>query len=63
MNGYLLHFLQNPDSLICRILGLYSFARCQKKELYHTLVMRSVSSIPRKYILRTYDMKVSSQLH
>ena len=48
--------------MICKLVGVFSFSRCSKKELYHVLVMKSVSSVPRKYVLSTYDMKVKVKI-
>ncbi|CAK79462.1 unnamed protein product (macronuclear) [Paramecium tetraurelia] len=51
----------NPESLLNKIYGMYTFERVEKSEAkIHFLIMKNLSlGIPRNYILRIYDLKGS----
>ncbi|CAD8088028.1 unnamed protein product [Paramecium sonneborni] len=51
----------NPQSLLNKIYGLYTFERFEKSEAkVHFLIMKNLSlGIPKNYIYRTYDLKGS----
>lgn len=54
------HLHKYPQSRIAKILGVYTFRRHNNTEPIHLMVMRNVASIPREFIVRTYDMKVKN---
>ena len=52
------HFGKNPDSMISKIYGVFTFSRGDKTE--HILLMRNIQCCPSKFKLRTYDLKGST---
>ena len=57
IDTYLLHFLENPDSLIVRIFGIYTL-KIANQDDYHLIIQPNLVSLSMKYITRTYDLKV-----
>ena len=57
IDTYLLHFLENPDSLIVRIFGIYTLKIANQYD-YHLIIQPNLVSLSMKYITRTYDLKV-----
>ncbi|CAD8166969.1 unnamed protein product [Paramecium pentaurelia] len=51
----------NPESLLNKIYGMYTFERVEKSEAkVHFLIMKNLSlGVPKNQILRTYDLKGS----
>ena len=58
--SYVAHFEESPHSLIAKYYGVFTLSRENIYEQEHFVVMRNVSGMPSKYILRVYDMKGST---
>lgn len=56
IKDYYIYLKENPDSLITRILGIYTFERNEK---YHICLMRNIANCDSKFKLATYDLKGS----
>ncbi|KAL4499043.1 hypothetical protein ABPG72_016945 [Tetrahymena utriculariae] len=58
--SYVEYMNQNQTSMISKIYGMYSFEAIKgDNQRINLLVMKNILSIPREYILRTYDLKGS----
>lgn len=57
---YLQHLEQNPESLITRIYGVFSYRREFEVNSKHFLLMRNAAGVPPIYIARKYDLKGST---
>ena len=61
LKEYYRYFEKNKDSLIAKIYGIYTFERKDvKDQKFSILLMRNIAAVPRKYVLRTYDLKGST---
>ena len=61
LKDYYRYFEKNKDSLIAKIYGIYTFERKDvKDQKFSILLMRNIAAVPRKYVLRTYDLKGST---
>jgi len=59
--AYTKHVIENPDSLISKIYGIFTFERNDiSGSKTHILLMRNIASCPGEYIERTFDLKGSS---
>ena len=56
--AYLKHIRNNPDTLLCRLLGLYTLQDTVKGESYHFVTMASVFDTDLR-IHERFDLKVS----
>jgi len=58
--SYLEHFEANPDSIIAKIYGVFTFQVRSLNERYHLILMRNINGIPSNYVRRKYDLKGST---
>ncbi|EGR32350.1 phosphatidylinositol-4-phosphate 5-kinase family protein, putative [Ichthyophthirius multifiliis] len=57
---YVTYLNENQTSMITKIYGLYSFQVIKgSSQMVHLLVMKNILTMPKQYILRTYDLKGS----
>jgi len=56
---YVRHFSENPNSLIAKIYGIFTFERFEPYEKYNLILMKNVSGYPSSFIERKYDLKGS----
>jgi len=56
---YVKHFQENPNSLIAKIYGIFTFERFDPYEKYNLILMKNVSGFPSNYVERKYDLKGS----
>ena len=54
------HFKSNPNSLIAKIYGAFTFERLKPYEKYNLIIMKNVSGLPSHCIERKYDLKGST---
>lgn len=54
------HFKENPNSLIAKIFGVFTFERFNPYEQYHLLLMKNVCGYQSKFVERKYDLKGST---
>lgn len=54
------HYETNPNSLIAKIYGLFTFEKENAGSQLHFIIMENISLVPNKYILRRYDLKGST---
>jgi len=54
------HFKENPNSMIAKIFGVFTFERFEPYEQYHLLLMKNVCGYQSKYVERKYDLKGST---
>jgi len=57
---YVKHFKENPNSLIAKIFGVFTFERFNPYEQYHLLLMKNVCGYQSKFVERKYDLKGST---
>lgn len=61
LRDYYRYFEKNKDSMIAKIYGVYTFERKDVKDQSITIMlMRNIAAVPRKYVLRSYDLKGST---
>ena len=61
LKDYYRYFKTNKDSLIAKIYGIYTFERTDiKDQRTSILLMRNIAACPKKYVIRTYDLKGST---
>jgi len=58
--AYLEHFKSNPDSVIAKIYGVFTFEARSPNEKYHLILMRNINGMPSIYVKRKYDLKGST---
>lgn len=54
------HFLTYPDTLIAKPLGMFKIENKEVNQSYYILLMKNNAGCPREHVLRTYDMKGST---
>jgi len=59
LEKYEQHFKENPDSLIAKLYGAYTFASTEIGEKFNLIIMKNLNGIPSKYVEKAYDMKGS----
>lgn len=59
LENYTTHLRKNPNSLIAKIYGLFTYENSDLNQKFNLIVMKNVSGFSRKYIRRTYDIKGS----
>lgn len=61
LKDYYRYFKKHHDSMIAKIYGIYTFERRDiKDQTTSILLMRNIAACPKKYVLRTYDLKGST---
>jgi len=58
--AYLEHFKANPDSVIAKIYGVFTFEARSPNEKYHLILMKNINGLPSIYVKRKYDLKGST---
>jgi len=58
--AYLQHFKANPDSIIAKIYGVFTFQARSPNERYHLILMRNINGMPSTFVKRKYDLKGST---
>ncbi len=59
LKNYYTHFLNNKQSLITKIYGLYKFEDLDNNPII-LILMRNIANCPDNYIFRKYDIKGST---
>ena len=59
LNEYVSYITKNPNSLLCRIYGMYTITVCKEREIL-VIVMRNVIGEFKNNIIAQYDLKGSS---
>ena len=59
LNEYLLYLKSNPESLLVKIYGIYTFVTSEggNSKQIHLMVMRNITQCPSKFIERRFDLK------
>ncbi len=53
------HYKKNPNSLLAKIYGLFTFTGYEIQRTYHLILMKNILGCEKKQIIRTYDLKGS----
>ncbi len=51
--------MRNPDSILAKIYGLFTFKGDEMQRTYHLILMKNMLACSTSQILRTYDLKGS----
>jgi hypothetical protein len=54
------YYISNPNSLLTKIYGLFTFRGKQMQRTYHVILMKNIIGCNRDNVVRLYDMKGSS---
>lgn len=60
LEKYEQHFKENPDSLIAKLYGAYTFASTEIGEKFNLIIMKNLNGVPGKFVEKKYDMKGST---
>ena len=60
LEKYLKYNIDNPDTLIAKIYGIFKFTRLDLEESYNLIIMRNINGYPSDYVERKYDLKGST---
>ena len=60
LGDYYRYLKKHPDSFIAKIYGIYTFTNEKTQFTTRIILMRNISAVPQKYILKTYDLKGST---
>jgi len=60
LERYVQHFKENPNTLIAKTYGIYTYENTNLGMTFHLIIMKNINGFSSKYVERIYDMKGST---